>query len=154
MMKYWLALLVLLNALVLAWQLDAFAPWGFGPHLDREPERLEQQIKPEALQFEAVPSKPMAESDEAIAPDAQLSPAADLSPDNAAGFVGAGSSDAADPTAQEAPGGEEGNNLTNTAPSGGSDVTPAVPPTSPTSLAPAISAKVAKSTKTARPATP
>jgi hypothetical protein len=55
MLKYWLALLVLLNAAMLAWQWDAFARWGHGPNQDREPERLQQQVRPEALKFELVP---------------------------------------------------------------------------------------------------
>lgn len=53
MLKYWLGLLLLLNALVLAWQFDAFAPWGFGPNQDREPERLGQQIRPDALKLQS-----------------------------------------------------------------------------------------------------
>ena len=52
MLKYWLGLLLLLNAAVLAWQWDAFAHWGHGPNQQREPERLQQQINPEALKFE------------------------------------------------------------------------------------------------------
>lgn len=52
MLKFWLALLLLLNAALLAWQHDAFARWGWGPNLDREPERLLQQIKPEALRIQ------------------------------------------------------------------------------------------------------
>jgi hypothetical protein len=47
----WIALLLLLNAIALAWQWDAFARWGWGPHVQREPERLRQQIKPEDLLF-------------------------------------------------------------------------------------------------------
>ncbi len=55
-MKYWLAILLVLNAAVLAWQWDAFARWGHGPNKHREPERLQQQVRPEALKFE-VPAK-------------------------------------------------------------------------------------------------
>jgi hypothetical protein len=55
MLKYWLALLLLLNAAVLAWQWDAFAPWGHGPNVDREPQRLKQQVRPEALKLEVMP---------------------------------------------------------------------------------------------------
>jgi hypothetical protein len=55
MLKFWLALLLVLNAAVLAWQWDAFARWGHGPHQHREPERLQQQVKPEALKFEVMP---------------------------------------------------------------------------------------------------
>ncbi len=49
--RWWIALLLLLNVITLAWQWDAFARWGWGPNVQREPERLQQQIKPEALQF-------------------------------------------------------------------------------------------------------
>ena len=55
MLKYWLTLLVLLNAAVLAWQWDVFARWGYGPNQDREPERLQQQVRPEALTLEILP---------------------------------------------------------------------------------------------------
>ena len=54
MLKYWLAILLLLNAAVLAWQWDAFARWGHGPNQEREPERLQQQVRPEALKFAAM----------------------------------------------------------------------------------------------------
>ena len=54
-MKYWLAILLVLNAAVLAWQWDAFARWGHGPNLEREPERLQQQVSPEALKFVVMP---------------------------------------------------------------------------------------------------
>lgn len=105
MMKYWLALLVLLNALVLAWQLNALAPWGFGPGQDREPERLEQQIKPEALQFESVPSKSVAETAETaetMAPDAQPLPGAGLSSDPVDGLGSAGVAEGANTNGQGA----------------------------------------------------
>lgn len=49
--RWAIALLLLLNVITLAWQWDAFARWGWGPNVQREPERLQQQIKPEALQF-------------------------------------------------------------------------------------------------------
>lgn len=102
MMKYWLALLVLLNALVLAWQLNAFAPWGFGPHQDREPERLGQQIKPEALQFERVLPQPVAEPAETMAPDAQPLPGAVLSSDPVDGLGSAGAAEGANTSGQGA----------------------------------------------------
>ena len=54
MLKYWMAILLVLNAVVLAWQWDAFARWGHGPNQDREPERLQQQVRPEALKFEVI----------------------------------------------------------------------------------------------------
>jgi hypothetical protein len=47
--KYGVGILVFLNAGLLAWQWGLFMPWGFHPHGHREPERLAQQIQPEAL---------------------------------------------------------------------------------------------------------
>jgi hypothetical protein len=52
MLKYWLALLLVLHALVLAWHWGALAPLGLGPVEHREPERMQQQVRPEALKFE------------------------------------------------------------------------------------------------------
>jgi hypothetical protein len=52
MTRFLIAALLVLNAATLAWQWDAFARWGFGPHTEREPERLIQQIRPEAIQIE------------------------------------------------------------------------------------------------------
>ena len=68
MLKYWLAILLVLNAAVLAWQWDAFARWGHGPNLQREPERLQQQVRPDALKFEVLP--PAAATAEPAAVDA------------------------------------------------------------------------------------
>ncbi|OYU32591.1 MAG: hypothetical protein CFE39_02070 [Comamonadaceae bacterium PBBC2] len=48
-MRGWIGVLLLLNLVALAWQWDAFARWGWGPNVQREPERLQQQIQPEAL---------------------------------------------------------------------------------------------------------
>ena len=45
MMRWILALLLVLNALTLAWQWDAFATWGVGPNTAREPERMQQQLR-------------------------------------------------------------------------------------------------------------
>jgi hypothetical protein len=56
MLKYWVALLLVLNALALAWQWDALAPWDWGPQQHQEPERLKQQLRPEAIQPVRVPS--------------------------------------------------------------------------------------------------
>ncbi len=56
MLKYWVGLLVLLNAAGLAWQWGALAPWGFAPQEHREPERLKQQLRPEAVHPVPVPA--------------------------------------------------------------------------------------------------
>ena len=84
MLKFWLVLLLLLNAAVLAWQWDAFARWGHGPHQQREPERLQQQVRPEALKFEIMPPASATTTLTAL-PDANaLTPAADASAPQAA----------------------------------------------------------------------
>ena len=88
MLKFWLApllvLLLVLNAAVLAWQWDAFARWGHGPNLQREPERLQQQVRPEALKFEVMPPASVTATPPAL-PDANaLPPAADASAPDAA----------------------------------------------------------------------
>jgi hypothetical protein len=52
MMRWSMALLLILNLLTLAWQWDALARWGWGPNTAREPERLLHQLRPEAIQVE------------------------------------------------------------------------------------------------------
>jgi hypothetical protein len=52
MMRWLIALLLILNLLTLAWQWDAFARWGWGPNTAREPERVLNQLRPEAIQIE------------------------------------------------------------------------------------------------------
>ena len=52
MMRWFMALLLILHAATLAWQWDAFARWGWGPNTAREPERWASQIRPEALKIE------------------------------------------------------------------------------------------------------
>ena len=81
MFKYWMALLLVLHALVLAWHWDAFAPWGHGPDLQREPERLKQQVRPEALKFEVLPpsASTTAPTSEAAVSDASADARADAS---------------------------------------------------------------------------
>jgi hypothetical protein len=81
MLKYWVALLVVLNALALAWQWDALAPWGWGPQQHQEPERLKQQLRPEAIQpvlapsaADATPAQDPAPSDTSAVPGSPAAP--------------------------------------------------------------------------------
>ncbi len=76
MTRWLIALLVVLNGATLAWQWDAFAHWGWGPNTAREPERLQNQIRPEALKIEipAVAARRLA------APSAQMESSAAASP--------------------------------------------------------------------------
>ncbi len=53
MTRFLIGVLLGLNAASLPWQWGAFARWGFGPNTAREPERLGQQIRPEALTIES-----------------------------------------------------------------------------------------------------
>jgi hypothetical protein len=55
-MRALVLLLALANAAYFAWRQDYLAPWGFGPAQQSEPERLEQQIKPDALKLKPPPS--------------------------------------------------------------------------------------------------
>ena len=65
LMRGFVVLLLLLNAAVLAWQWELFAPWGWAPQSAREPERVLNQIRPETIRIEtpAVTAKRL--SDEA-----------------------------------------------------------------------------------------
>ncbi len=74
MVKYSLIILLGLNALVLAWQWDAFAHWGHGPNRQREPERLQQQVRPEALKFEPIAPAPTTADSAAVEASAQAKP--------------------------------------------------------------------------------
>lgn len=76
MMRWLIALLLVLNLVTLAWQWDAFARWGWGPHTQQEPERLLQQIRPEALKIEIPPAPLPAEASSAANPSAATPPAA------------------------------------------------------------------------------
>ncbi len=82
MMRWILALLLLLNALTLAWQWDAFATWGVGPNTAREPERMQQQLRPDGLKIEtsAAAEKRMASERAAAAQTAASEAAADPAP--------------------------------------------------------------------------
>ena len=82
MMRWILALLLLLNALTLVWQWDAFATWGIGPNTAREPERMQQQLRPDGLKIEtqATAEKRMAAERAAAAQTAASEAAADPAP--------------------------------------------------------------------------
>jgi hypothetical protein len=59
-MTRWLTvvLLLLLNLAFAAWHQGLLGRWGLAPHSEREPERLAQQIRPEALRLTAPASAP------------------------------------------------------------------------------------------------
>ena len=49
MLRLTVLLLLLANAAYFAWSQGLLAPWGFAPAQQSEPQRLAQQIKPQAL---------------------------------------------------------------------------------------------------------
>ena len=51
MMRWLAVLLLLLNLGFAAWHQGLLAQWGFAPRSEREPERMTQQIRPEALRL-------------------------------------------------------------------------------------------------------
>ena len=51
MLRLLVLLLVLANAGYFAWSQGLFGAWGFAPAATGEPQRLRQQIKPEALRI-------------------------------------------------------------------------------------------------------
>jgi len=62
MARWSIAALVVLNLALAAWNFGAFSRWGWGPDDGREPERLGQQIRPEAITVHA----PVAAASEAV----------------------------------------------------------------------------------------
>lgn len=54
MLRLLVLLLVLLNAAYYAWSHDLLRAYGLGPLRQVEPQRLKQQIRPEALVIESV----------------------------------------------------------------------------------------------------
>ena len=59
MLRWMLALVVVANLLFLAWSQHWLAPLGLGPVSQREPQRLQQQVRPEMLQIRVnSPGKP------------------------------------------------------------------------------------------------
>ena len=67
MMRWLFAFLLLCNAVALAWQWDVFGRWGWGPNIHREPERLLQQVKPDAVSI-TLPPRPAASESAAPSP--------------------------------------------------------------------------------------
>ena len=112
MMRWLFGVLLLCNAVALAWQWDAFARWGWGPNVNREPERLQQQIRPEAL---TITLPPRLDTSEAAAAPAE----------GASGPAASGASSDASRDAASAP---------------ASQTSPATEPSSAPSSAPAPSA--------------
>ena len=53
MARWSIAALVVLNLALAAWNFGALSRWGWGPDDGREPERLSQQIRPEAITVRA-----------------------------------------------------------------------------------------------------
>jgi hypothetical protein len=69
MMRFVLAVLLVLNLATLAWQWGALAHWGWAPDTAREPERMHNQLRPEALKVETPAAFKQRMAAEATTPD-------------------------------------------------------------------------------------
>lgn len=70
MLRLLVLLLVLLNAAYYAWSHDMLRAYGLGPLRQAEPQRLQQQIRPEALVIESAQAPRPADA-QPSAPSAQ-----------------------------------------------------------------------------------
>jgi hypothetical protein len=72
MARWSIATLVVLNLALAAWNFGAFARWGWKPQDGREPERLAQQVRPQAIALHrpagAAPEASVAAASEALPP--------------------------------------------------------------------------------------
>jgi hypothetical protein len=48
-LRWFILVLMVLNALFDVWRTGGFAPWAWAPESAREPERLQQQINPDNI---------------------------------------------------------------------------------------------------------
>lgn len=78
MLRVLFVILLLLNLLVLAWNLDLLAPAGLPADHGREPERLHQQVRPELLQVMPLGVPARNASQAASQAAIQAAPASDL----------------------------------------------------------------------------
>lgn len=72
MARWSIAALVVLNLALAAWNFGALARWGWGALDSREPERLDQQIQPQAITLH-VPANAASEAAAPAASDAASS---------------------------------------------------------------------------------
>jgi hypothetical protein len=84
MMRVLIAILLILNLATLAWQWDAFARWGRGPNTAREPERVLNQLHPDALKAETPAAFKQRMAAEAASTEASQGAAAESAPASAA----------------------------------------------------------------------
>lgn len=75
MLRWVIALLVLANAGYFMWTQGHLAAWGWAPPDPSEPERLNNQIAPQALRLLNAPRTPEADAPPAANPPAQAEPA-------------------------------------------------------------------------------
>ena len=104
MLRWTLALLVVANLLFLAWSRNGLASLGLGPVSESEPQRLQQQLRPEVIVLR--PARP----DAALPPPVEVASAAAseaaAAPD-AASAAAPDAASAAPATAASAPAGDD-----------------------------------------------
>lgn len=100
MLRWTVALLIAANALYFAWTQGYLASAGFAPKVEREPERLQQQVRPEA--FRLLNGNPLPPAANAPTP----APAPGSAPEPAASSVAGAEASALDHKAAPAGGAE------------------------------------------------
>lgn len=70
MTRWTLVTLLAINLVLAAWNLGAFARWGWGPEDGREPARLSQELRPEAIRLSVPGQSAQASAPEPAASDA------------------------------------------------------------------------------------
>ena len=80
MIRWSIALLVVLNLALAAWNFGAFSRWGWAPQDGREPERLNQQIQPDSVQLRPLQPSDPAQPASGAEPAADTASSASVSP--------------------------------------------------------------------------
>ncbi len=70
MTRWTLVTLLAINLVLAAWNLGAFARWGWGPDDGREPARLGQELRPEAIRLSVPGAATPSSAPEPLASDA------------------------------------------------------------------------------------
>ena len=76
MLRFFVLTLLLLNGLYFAWSHGLLQAYGFAPDQQAEPQRLAQQIKPEALQLLSAPEQQQVAAPAPVTPVAPVAPVA------------------------------------------------------------------------------
>jgi cytoskeletal protein RodZ len=98
MMRFVIAVLLVLNLATLAWQWGALTRWGWAPDTAREPERMLDQLRPEALKVETLTAFRQRMAAEASAADSDTASTAPTDPQTPAAASSAPDAPSVPPT--------------------------------------------------------